>query len=191
MSEDLRQRVEALVGEWNVTVQDTSETESSFLVFGTCRDQPVVLKVVKRPGDEWHSGEVLQAFGGNGVVRVYEYVEGAVLLERAIPAESLVSMAIDGRDGEANTILADVIQRMSGCTPPRRCPTVHDWAKGFDRYLASDDDQIPTMVHSASWQKLSSSHLRVLTHRDDLASSELVGTSFVSKRRSPSALLCR
>ncbi|MBI1872879.1 MAG: phosphotransferase [Acidobacteria bacterium] len=139
----MRQRVEALVGEWNVTVQDTAETESSFLVFGTCRDQPVVLKVVKRPGDEWHSGEVLQAFGGNGVVRVYEYVEGAVLVERAIPGESIVSMTIDGRDGEATTILADVIQRMSGCTPQRRCPTVHDWAKGFDRYLASDGDQIP------------------------------------------------
>lgn len=143
MSERLRQRVEALVADWNVTVEDTSETGTSFLVFGTWRDRPVVLKVIKGQGDEWHSGEVLQAFGGNGVVRVYEYVEGAVLLERALPGKSLVSMAIHGRDGEATMILADVIQRMSGCTPPRRCPTVHDWAKGFDCYLASDDDQIP------------------------------------------------
>lgn len=142
-SDQVHRQADALVREWNVTVEKTSETDTSFLAFGTRGPQPVVLKVVKREGDEWHSGEVLQAFGGNGVVRVYEYVEGAVLLERAVPGESLVSMAIDGRDGEATTILADVIQRMSGCTPPRRCPTVHDWAKGFDRYLASDDDQIP------------------------------------------------
>jgi streptomycin 6-kinase len=143
MSEDLRRRVEALVGEWKVTVEGTSETESSFLAFGICRDQPVVLKVVKRHGDEWHSGEVLQAFGGNGVVRVYEYVEGAVLLERAVPGESLVRMAIDGRDDEATAVLADVIHRMSGCTPPSQCPTLQDWAKAFERYKQSGDDHIP------------------------------------------------
>jgi streptomycin 6-kinase len=129
-----------------------------------------VLKVIKHKGDEWHSGEVVQAFGGNGVVRVYEYVEGAVLLERAVPGESLVSIAIDGRDGEATTILADVIQRMSGRTPPRRCPTVHDWAKGFDRYLASDDDQIPRELvrhgHDLYVQLAASQRETTLLHGD-------------------------
>ena len=99
--------------------------------------------MVKREGDEWHSGEVVEAFAGNGVVRVYEYVEGAVLLERAMPGESLVRMAIEGSDEEATAILANVIGQMAGCTPPERCPTVHDWMKGFEQYVATGDDQIP------------------------------------------------
>jgi streptomycin 6-kinase len=142
MSDDLRQRVDALVRNWNVTVQDRSETQSSFLFSGTCRDQPVVLKVIKDQGDEWHSGEVLRAFRGKGVVRVYEYVEGAMLLEQAIPGSSLASMVTAGRDDEATAILADVIHQMAGCRPPSRCPTLQDWAKGFERYIASGDDQI-------------------------------------------------
>ena len=38
-----------------------------------------MLKVLRLPGDEWRSGEVLEAFGGKAVVRVYDYVEGAEL----------------------------------------------------------------------------------------------------------------
>lgn len=138
----LRTRLDDLVRRWNVAVDETSETGTSFLAFGTRGHQPVVLKVIKREADEWHCGEILEAFCGNGVVRVYEYVEGAVLLERATPGQSLVSMTADGRDGEATAILAEVIEQMSGCTPPKRCPTIQDWAKGFVRYVGSGDDQI-------------------------------------------------
>ena len=112
-------------------------------MFGVCGQQPVVLKVVKREGDEWHSGDVLKAFGGKGVVRVYEHIEGAVLVERAAPGDSLVSLAIAGKDEEATAILADVIQRMAGGTPPARCPTVQDWQSGFARYRAAGVHHIP------------------------------------------------
>jgi streptomycin 6-kinase len=139
----VRTRIDDLIRKWSLTVDETCETESSFFVFGTRGQQPVVLKVLKNEGDEWHSGEVLEAFGGNGVVRVYEYVAGAVLLERLAPGESLASLAIDGRDEEATGILADVIQQMSGCVPPQGCATVQDWAKGFERYGATGDHQIP------------------------------------------------
>jgi streptomycin 6-kinase len=142
-NDNVRRRAESIVRLWNVTAENTSETETSFLAFGTREHQPVVVKVIKHEGDEWHSGEILQAFRGHGVVRVYECIDGAVLLERAVPGESLVDMAINGRDDEATAILADVIQRMGGCTPPSRCPTLQDWAKGFDRYIASGDCQIP------------------------------------------------
>jgi streptomycin 6-kinase len=143
MATELRTRIADLVRRWNLTVEQTSETESSFLAFGTRGHQPVVLKVVKRQGDEWHSGEVLEAFKGNGAVRVYEHVEGALLLERAVPGESLVGMAIGGKDEDATAILADVIRQMSGCTPPKRCATVQDWAQGFERYVATGDQRIP------------------------------------------------
>lgn len=135
-------RAEASVRTWNGTVENTLETETSLLGFGKRQGQPVVVKVIKREGDEWHSGEIVQAFGGNGVVRVYEYVDGALLLERAMPGESLVNLAVSGRDDEATAILAAVIHRMAGRTPPPRCPTLHDWEKGFERYIASGDDRI-------------------------------------------------
>jgi streptomycin 6-kinase len=169
-SGQVQQRAKALARKWNVSVENTSETDTSFLLFGTRSLEPVVLKVIKHQGDEWHSGEIVQAFGGNGVVRVYEYVDGAVLLQRAVPGESLVSMAIHGRDGEATTILADVIQRMFGCAPPTRCPTVHDWAKGFDRYLTSDGDQIPRELvkdgHELYVQLAASQRQATLLHGD-------------------------
>lgn len=143
IASELRTRIADLIRKWNLTVAETSETENSFVAFGTRGHQPVVLKVVKREGEEWRSGEILEAFAGRGVVQVYEYVEGASLLERAVPGESLAGMAIEGRDEEATAILADVIQQMSGCSPPPRCATVQDWAKAFERYVATGDGQVP------------------------------------------------
>ncbi len=139
----LRHRLDERSRAWAVAVEHTLETETSLVAFGSRGSQSVVLKVLKQSGDERHSGEVLDAFHGNGVVRVYEYVKGALLLERLSPGNSLVRMALDGRDEEATDILADVIEQMSGCEPPTGCATIQDWGKGFDRYAASGDNQIP------------------------------------------------
>jgi streptomycin 6-kinase len=140
----LTQRVEERIRTWGVVVEGLSETPSSVLVFGTRAHQPVVLKVIRQPSDEWHCGEVLQAFDGRGIARVYEYVEGAVLLERLSPATPLARLSLSGRDEEATDILAEAIQRMSN---PRasleKFVTVKDWARGFQGYLASGDEQIP------------------------------------------------
>ncbi len=143
ITKQLRDRFGDQVRDWSVVVNQTLETESSLIGFGTRGDQPVVLKVIRRPGDEWRSGEMLDAFDGKGVVRVYEYVEGAVLLEQLIPGNSLVGMVLNGRDDEATEILADVIQRMSPRQLVKAPVTVEDWAKGFERYAASGDAQIP------------------------------------------------
>jgi streptomycin 6-kinase len=141
----LMQRVADRIRDWNVVVQDTQETQTSFVAFGTRGNQPVVLKVMRQQGDEWLSGEVLDAFDTRGVVRVYEFTEGAVLLERLNPGTSLAAIALDGRDEEATEIISEVIQRMS---PTResseRFATVEDWGEGFHRYLTSGDNQIPT-----------------------------------------------
>src|ERR1700730_8269818 len=139
----LRDRFEDRVRNWCVVVNQTLETESSLIAFGTRGNQPVVLKVIRQPGDEWRSGEILDAFDGKGIVRVYEYVEGAVLLERLSPGNSLVGIALSGGDDEATEILADVIQNMSPRQSVKATVTVEDWARGFERYCASGDDQIP------------------------------------------------
>jgi streptomycin 6-kinase len=147
----LSERVEERVRDWGVAVQDTLETQSSFVAFGNRGNQPVVLKVVRQPGDEWRCGAVMAAFGGRGMARVYEYVDGAALLERLNPGARLASIALDGRDDEATEILADVIDRMSrpceSSDEPSRDAlkafvSAQDWGKGFQRYLASGDLQI-------------------------------------------------
>lgn len=132
---------------WGVVVDHTFETESSVIAFGSCgsgahESQPVVLKIIKREGDEWRSGEILQAFSGNGVARVYEHEPGAVLLERLRPGNSLADLALSGKDEEATDILAGVIQQMSmsaretsgACA---RDVTVWDWGQAFERYTST------------------------------------------------------
>ena len=142
----LSDRFDDRVRSWRVVIRQTLETESSLIGFGTRGDQPVVLKVIKRPGDEWRSGEMLEAFDGKGVVRVYEYVEGAVLLEQLNPGNSLVGMVLNGRDDEATEILANVIQKMSPRQFVKAPVMVEDWARGFERYSAGGDAQIPGSV---------------------------------------------
>ncbi|HUS10503.1 MAG TPA: aminoglycoside phosphotransferase family protein [Pyrinomonadaceae bacterium] len=104
---------------------------------------------------------MLAAFAGNGVVRVYEHAPGAILLERLKPGTTLVDLTLNGRDEEATRILASVIQQMSACesiaedeltklrTPLQHCPTVRDWARAFDRYVATGNEQIPNSLVSA------------------------------------------
>jgi streptomycin 6-kinase len=135
---------------WRLEIEGVFETESSAIAFATRSGQALVLKVVKRPCDEWHSGEVLAAFEGNGCARTYEHAPGMVLLERLRPGNSLVEMALNGRDEEATDIIADVMQRMAARASsisqrelPNACATVHDWAKAFARYLATGDGQVP------------------------------------------------
>jgi streptomycin 6-kinase len=142
IASERRTRIDDLVRTWKLTVDEIVETDSSFLAFGIRGRQPVVLKVVKHDGDEWHAGDVLDAFCGHGVVRVFEHVPGAMLLERATPGRSLARMAIDGSDDDATAVLASVMQQMSARTVPARCATVQQWGKSFERYVTSRDRQI-------------------------------------------------
>ncbi len=140
----LQERVEERIRQWNILVQHTLYTPSSFIAFGRRGEQEVVLKVVRHEGDEWRSGEVLEAFDAKGTVRVYEHIEGALLLERLKPGTSLTDLALKGRDDEATLILAGVIEQMSGPHRPQKAfVTAEDWGRGFERYLASNDKQIP------------------------------------------------
>jgi streptomycin 6-kinase len=141
---------------WRLEVEDVFETETSAIAFVSRGGHALVLKVVKRPCDEWHSGEVLAAFEGSGFVRAYEHAPGAVLLERLRPGNSLVEMALNERDEEATSILADIMQQMAARAPsisqrelPNACATVHDWAEAFARYLVTGDEQVPKVLVEA------------------------------------------
>ena len=127
-------------------LDESFETPSSLIGYGRRDGQRLVLKVVKTPNDEWHAGAVLAAFGGHGMVRVIEHTEGAMLLERAEPATSLVELVRHDRDDDATAILADVIAAMSPRSPPLTSPTVSDWARGFARHRATGSTQIPSAL---------------------------------------------
>ena len=146
----LLDRINHYAREWRLKIEDVFETETSAIAFVNRRSQVLVLKVVKHEGDEWYSGEVLDAFDGRGVVRIYEYDSGTMLIERLRPGNSLVEMAVNSKDVEATNVLAGVMQQLSAREIPKRCPTVRDWGKGFDRYLATGDNQIPTELVDSS-----------------------------------------
>jgi len=139
-------RCQQLARRWRVSIAESFETESSLIAYGQRDTRPVVLKVVKGPGDEWKSGEVVRAFGGRGMVRVYECVDGAALYERLVPGTELVELSRQGRDEQATAILADVIGAMSPDIAPTWCPTVSDWGRGFTWYLRLGDPQIPLVL---------------------------------------------
>ena len=155
MNFEFSERLQRYAAEWRVDLDETLENGTSLIAFGVRADQSVVLKVSKLTGDEWHSGEVLQAFRGHGCVRVYEQTAGVALLERLVPGNSLVELSCQGRDEEATEIFTEVITRMrtaevreahAGLLP---CPRVDDWAKGFAWYLGSGQQQIPNHLVQA------------------------------------------
>jgi streptomycin 6-kinase len=147
---NLLDRIQQLAREWRLVVEESFETPTSVISFVRHSGQSLVLKVVKQKDDEWNAGDVLSAFDGRGVVRVYEYTGGAMLLERLQPGSSL---SRNGDDDDATKILAGVIEQMSPRQPPDGCPTVADWAKAFRRYLGATNRSIPRqLVESAQRQ---------------------------------------
>lgn len=136
-------RLQRHAAEWGVDIETTQDTSGSIIAFGSRGATRVVLKLVKHEGDEWHSGEIMQAFDGHGVARVYEHTGGALLLEHLQPGVSLVTLCQRGDDEAATDILAGVIASMAPTAAPSTCATLLDWGAGFDRYLAANDDGIP------------------------------------------------
>lgn len=164
--QDVMRQLQAKAEAWNVTLEETRETPTSLLGFGVRAGHRVVLKITRHEGDESHSGKVLEAFNGDGAVRVYEHETGAVLLERLEPGEQLVNL----EDDKATMILAGVMKKLAHHQAPFECPTVADWGRGFDRYLASGDRQLPIeLVHEARalYQDLASTQgTTMLLHGD-------------------------
>ena len=128
---------------WGVAIVQARQTDTSLVAFGTRDGLPVVLKLLRWECDEWHSGQVLAAFGGRGTVRVLEHVPGAMLLERLTPGTPLADLSLAGRDDEATEILAEVIAKLSPSPArPDGVATVEAWGRAFERYLATGDRQI-------------------------------------------------
>lgn len=137
--------------QWNVTIESTQRTETSVIAFGMSGTRPVVLKVAKRAGEEWRSGELLAAFQGKGLVRPLEFTDGAVLLDRALPGHSLVDVSTTGHDEEATEIISTIIEEMSSVRPVwSGAFSVSALASEFQIYGRSCEGLVPSgMVEKA------------------------------------------
>jgi streptomycin 6-kinase len=125
-----------------VEVDDVRETATSLIAFGVCRNERVVLKVVRVECDEWYSGEVLAAFGGGRFARVLEHAPGALLMERLEPGGALVDLVHEGFDAEATDIIASIAAQTPAQPSPPTAPTAESWIESFRRYSSGDDPAI-------------------------------------------------
>ena len=99
-STELQDRLDGRIRAWRIVVERLVDTHTSVLALGRRDGDPVVLKIVKARGEEWRSGDIVDAFERKGVVRVYEHVEGAMLLEGLRPGRSLLGVALSGADDD-------------------------------------------------------------------------------------------
>jgi streptomycin 6-kinase len=163
-------RLEKAVRAWNVEAERITETPTSIVALGRRGKLPVVIKIIKFRGDEWSSGQVLEWFDGKGAVRVYDHIDGAMLLECADPGTSLASALPSGGDRWAAEVLGDVVATMAPRTPARGAPTVQEWGEGFERYLSSGDRRLSRGVVSEArrvYSRLCTSQTRPrLLHSD-------------------------
>jgi streptomycin 6-kinase len=144
---DAYARLAELVRRWNVSVGRVIETQTSILAFGVRQSDVVVLKVVRSPSDEWHTGGATAAFKGHGLVRVHEFEPGAVLMEQLTPGTPAVDLISACAEEEADNALMSVILEMIEISPATiGFPTSEDWGHAFDSYLSSTDRQIPAQL---------------------------------------------
>ena len=92
--------------------------------------------------DERRSGDVLEAFEGQGMVRLLGRTDDGLQLELLEPGTPL-STLVDVNDAEATAVLAQVIRAMTPLDVPPGVPAVGDWASSFDRYLENGGREIP------------------------------------------------
>lgn len=121
--------------QWGVTLDEVRATETSLLGFGARGSEPVVLKVIRNEtSEEWHCGEVLEAFRGEGIIRPLDYTAGAVLLPRVRPGHDLASLYVDDRDEEATEIIASLIARLAVVADPSGVAPVDRLRVDFSRF---------------------------------------------------------
>jgi streptomycin 6-kinase len=145
---EMQSRVADRLAAWQVSTVETRETNSSTLVFGHRQQQPVVVKILKSANDEWFSGSVLDSFGGQAVVRVLDYSDGALLLEHLRPGRTLAETRL--ADDEATAIIAGVIWRMTPGFTPATAPLIETFASAFERHQGAGPDQVPRALIEAA-----------------------------------------
>lgn len=111
------------VDRWSLTPDgDPIVTHSSRLLPVLWREKPAMLKIAL-DNDEKFGNRVLRWWDGDGTAFVYEHDDDAALMERATGPSSLLTMAMQGEDGEASRIMCRTAARLHA---PRAKPLPSD-----------------------------------------------------------------
>ncbi|GAA3918670.1 aminoglycoside phosphotransferase family protein [Luteimonas lutimaris] len=96
-------------------------------------DGTAAMLKIARDRDERAGAALMQWWDGDGAARVFALEGDALLMERAQGAESLMAMALQGRDDAASRIACDVVARLHA---PRSAPWPHDLVP-LERWFAA------------------------------------------------------
>ena len=160
-----------------IEVDRVLETPTARVVLGRRSGEPVALKSYRRTEDARRTADVLDAFGGRGMVRLIERRSDALLIERVKPGTPLSALVDSGVDDEATRVLARTIRQMRPDRIPDGVPAVATLGEGFSRYIASGDVHLPaTTVRTAAalYFQLCESQTRVRLLHGDLHHDNLL-----------------
>lgn len=106
----------------------------NYVLSGFQGEQPIILKLSLDEQGIQREALALKAFEGRGAVRILAYEQGALLLERAVPGDSLKSL-FPLKDHEAVEIVCKVIQKLHQSSLPEEglFPHVKDWLNTLDK----------------------------------------------------------
>ncbi|RMX21016.1 streptomycin phosphotransferase [Legionella jordanis] len=103
----------------------------NYILTGLRGTEPIVLKLNPRPCNLQKEAEALMAFENCGVVTLLEKDEQALLLERAIPGDSL-KMDWPARELESVKIACECIKQLQKVSPAEGFPYVSQWFSALD-----------------------------------------------------------
>ena len=104
--------VSDLAERWNLTnLKPFENLTFNYVLSGFQNDVPIVLKVGIRDGKLKQEARALKFFENHGAVKLMESSEGAILLQRTIPGNSLVEY-FPNKENESIEIAANIIQKL-------------------------------------------------------------------------------
>lgn len=119
---EFRKLAETYIAKWDCTADgEIFFTHSSVLWPVKRNAQSLMLKITNPEDDEAHAAEFINAFDGHGIVKLYEYDENKMLLDRLQNEKgSLDRLVYKGEDDTATHIVCDVIDRLHKWSPQKK-----------------------------------------------------------------------
>src|ERR1051325_1300165 len=97
---------------WALTLDGSPIRTSMSDLLPVTRDGVAAMLKIARTNEEERGASILEWYGGDGAVRIFEREGPALLLERASGDFSLAAMSRSNRDDEATRILCACIRRL-------------------------------------------------------------------------------
>ncbi|MBO0860121.1 MAG: 3'-kinase [Chloracidobacterium sp.] len=124
---------------WGLTPDgDQIITQNSRLLPVRCGGAPAMLKIALEE-EERRGAALMVWWNGEGAARVLAHDHDALLMERAIGADSLVEMARNGHDDQASRILCEVAAKLHApkdYPPPSTLMPLSHWFEALDRAVS-------------------------------------------------------